>query len=132
MIIWSGAGIFVLAIVLIVLVLTDLSLGALFHDPKFYAQHGWPKLLAFWMVAAILWPWGRWLHRNQPRFKELVDPETGERMKVYMPRPKELADPETGERIQVNMDSGSHTLFFIPVEYWGVIFAVLGIVMLFV
>jgi hypothetical protein len=109
MIIWTGGGFLVAVIGIGCLVFTNLAVNAAMKDDQFYQQHGWPKLLACLVAALIVWPVGRVLNRKGMR--ELLDTETGERFAV-----------QTG---------GGHTLFFIPMEYWAVIFVGLGVVFLF-
>ncbi|MBS9773601.1 MAG: hypothetical protein KGV59_00370 [Tenacibaculum sp.] len=41
---------------------------------------------------------------------------------------RNLIDEETGERIKIR---NQHTLFWIPMQYWGIIFLILGTVLLF-
>jgi hypothetical protein len=36
------------------LLLSDFLTSLYYHDPGYYAQHGWPKLAAFWVAAAIV------------------------------------------------------------------------------
>lgn len=110
MIIWRGAGIVVVVVVLGVGVATQLATNAAFGNPTYYTDHGWPKLLTLWLAAAMLWPFGRWL--NVTKAKEWIDPDTGERV--------------------VHHSGGEHSLFFIPVEYWAIICVIFGIVALFV
>lgn len=54
--------------------------------------------------AVALWPLGRWMNRTETQ--HLMDPATGEPVEV-----------QTG---------GGHTLFFIPMEYWALFWAVAG------
>jgi hypothetical protein len=111
MIIWSGWGFLVAIVGIGCLVLTELGVEAAMNDDKFYQNNGWPKLVAFLVAAVIAWPLGRALNRGQSE--------------------RELIDPNTGERV-VMKSGGGHSLFFIPVEYWALVFMVLGIVFLFV
>jgi hypothetical protein len=92
MIIWSGFGFLAAVIWFGSLLLTQKVVNDAMGDPRFYTAHGWPKLLGFWIAAAICGPLGLWLNR----------------------------------------DGQQHTMFFIPVQYWSPIFAVLGIVFLFI
>lgn len=59
---------------------------------------------ALMMGAVALWPLGRWMNRVETQY--LVNPETGEPVEV-----------QTG---------GGHTLFFIPIEYRALFWAVGG------
>ena len=90
--------------------MSEVVVEAAFQDDRYYQTHGWPKAAASWLAAAIVGPLGRWMNRGEAR--ELVDPQTGEVVRLQR--------------------QGGHTLFFIPMEWWGVIFGVLGFVLLFV
>jgi hypothetical protein len=90
------------------------SLQSACSGSKFFQRHGWPKLLAFAVAAAIIWPLGRVL--NQRKQKELFDPKSG----------------IGGIKISEGRSITRHTFMFIPMEYWACIFAVMGIVCLFV
>lgn len=37
------------------LLVSDWLCSVRYHDPEFYAQHGWPKLAAFVIAALIIW-----------------------------------------------------------------------------
>jgi hypothetical protein len=109
MIIWTRWGILVILIAAVCFVSMELLVREIFQDHKYYQEHGWPKALASWLSAAILWPLG--LRMNRTEIRQMVDFQTGQ---------------------VVNLESGGgHDLFFIPMQYWGVIFAVLGPVLLF-
>src|SRR5438874_12493217 len=98
MIIWSGMGWIVAAIGFGCFLAMELATRAIFQDNHYYQSHGWPKLVAFWIAASIVWPVGRSMNGGDDR--ELIDPKTGER---------------------VVLRRGQHRLFFVPVEYWGAI-----------
>jgi hypothetical protein len=108
MVIWSGLGFLVAVITFGCLLLTEFVAESAFHDGSYYQTHGWPKLVGFLAAALIVWPLGRYL--NPKRGRVLIDPESGR---------------------QVVFKSG-HTLFFVPMEYWGPVLVVLGIIFLFV
>jgi hypothetical protein len=55
--------------------------------------------------AAVLWPLGRWMNRSVDR--TLVDQQNGQVVEAHA--------------------GGGHTLFFIPLEYWGFIWAAIGL-----
>ena len=55
--------------------------------------------------AALLWPLGRWMNASESR--------------VLMDRPSgQVVEPQGG---------GGHTMFFIPLEFWGSIWAAIGL-----
>ena len=108
MIIWSGFGFIVPLIAFACLVASEAGVEALFHDDHYYQSDGWPKLVAFMLAATIIWPIGIVLDKRGGRI--LVDPDTGERVKV----------------------GGSHTFFFVPVKWWPLVCIALGAAFLFV
>lgn len=108
MVIWSGLGFLVAVVTFGCLLATEILVEASFHDDQYYQAHGWPKLVAFVVAAAIVGVVGRRLSRRQG---------------------KVLIDPETGSEVIVGRN---HTFFFIPVEYWAPILLVLGVAFFFV
>ena len=108
MIIWSGAGFLVAVIAFAMLLLTELSVEAVYKNDTYYQANGWPKLVAFLISGLIVLLLGRHLNRKQG--KVLIEKETGKEVTL---KPK-------------------HSLFFINMEYWGYILFGLGIVFLFV
>ncbi|MHB1425365.1 MAG: hypothetical protein ACYC3I_19515 [Gemmataceae bacterium] len=92
------------------MLLMNVAVNAVMQDDGYYQTHGWPKLLGLWIAAAVTWPLGRLMNRHEE---------------------KQLLDPETGDTVIVR-SGGGHSLFFIPVEYWAVIFLILGVMFLFV
>jgi hypothetical protein len=107
MVIWSGFGFLVAAITFLLLLIAEYVTESLFRDESYYQAHGWPKLLAFFLASAVIWPLGLYLNRKPG--KVMIEKETG----------KEVLRPK-------------HTFFFIRMEYWGPILVVLGIIFLFV
>jgi hypothetical protein len=108
MIIWSGFGFLVAIIGFGSLVLTEVITKSSFHDETYYQTHGWPKLVAFWVAAALVYLVGLWLDRQPGR--AMIDKATGQ--EVVLKR--------------------KHALFFIPVRYWPYIFLGLGVVFFFI
>jgi hypothetical protein len=103
-VIWSGWGIVAGLVGFACLMVTQVAVDAAMHDEWFHASHGWPKLLSRWVAAAVVWPVGRALNRrNEQR----------------------LLDPGSGQWVLVR-SGGGHSLFFVPVQYWGVIYLILG------
>jgi hypothetical protein len=49
-----GRGILIAVVAVVCLVLGDFLAGLYFHDSNYYAQHGWPKLAAFWVAAGLI------------------------------------------------------------------------------
>jgi len=78
-----------------------------YHDSNYYAQHGWPKLLAFLTSAVIIWVMSS--HRDDETLPGApVDPQK---------------KPFFRER---------DSLFFIPVKYWPGILCALGLLFYFI
>ncbi|OQZ02748.1 MAG: hypothetical protein B6D34_10310 [Candidatus Brocadia sp. UTAMX1] len=108
MIIWSGFGFLVAIIGFASLLLTEVITKSSFHDEAYYQTHGWPKLVAFWVAAVLVYFVGLWLDRQPGR--AMIDKATDQEVVL--------------RRV--------HALFFIPVRYWPYIFSGLGVVFLFI
>jgi hypothetical protein len=106
--IWNGLGFLVAVITFGCCLASEYLVEQAFHDDRYYQAHGWPKLVAFVVAAAVVAVVGRRLRHRQG---------------------KVLIDPETGSEVIVGRN---HTFFFIPVEYWPPILLVLGTIFLFV
>jgi hypothetical protein len=106
--IWSGLGFLVAVITFGCCLASEFLVEAAFHDDRYYQSHGWPKLIAFVVAAAVVGVVGRHLRRRQGRV---------------------LIDPQTGSEVIVGRE---HTFFFIPAEYWPPILLMLGMIFLFV
>lgn len=107
MIVWSGLGFLTAIIVLACLVGVEHATESWFNDPRYYQANGWPKLAGLLVSAVIVWFVGNYLNRRGDRI--LVDPKTGE---------------------QVVLDA-RHTFFFIPMQYFAPVLAVLAVVFMF-
>jgi hypothetical protein len=105
---WSGLGFLVAVVTFGCCLASEVLVEAAFDDQCYYQAHGWPKLAAFVVAAAVIGVIGRYLKRRQGTV---------------------LIDPETGSEVIVGRE---HTFFFIPVEYWSPILLVLGLIFLFV
>jgi hypothetical protein len=71
-------------------------------------MHGWFKLLAFWIAAAVVY-----------RVAAMLDRQPG----------RTMIDKATGEEVVLK---NRHTLFFIPIRFWHYVYLGLGVVVLFV
>ena len=100
MIIWSGWGILVPLIVVLVGGFAAIGGG---DD---HAGEG--LAIGLFLSAIIIWIVGKKFNSGQDR---------------------RLLDPETGQEVLVK--AGRHSLFFIPMQWWGPIVAGLGVVVLF-
>ena len=54
MIIWSGLGFVVPGLAIVCFFVTQLAMTSIFQGDRYYTQHGWPKLLAFWIAALLV------------------------------------------------------------------------------
>jgi hypothetical protein len=109
MLIWSGRGWLVAVIAVACFLTSELVSEAVLRDQSYYQTHGWPKLAAFLVAAAIVWV----LHAGR----------------IFSESARTLVDKETGEEVTLRP---RHSLFFIPVRYWPLVLAALGVVFLFV
>jgi hypothetical protein len=193
LIVWRGWGIVMLAPAIVCPIAMELGVNAAMQDASYYEAHGWPKLLALWIAAAVSWPIGRWMNRPRPQsidgrapgqhltFREkfgdgpewmsallelsssqssqlndLLEEEhtldsdesaqdgQHEQLKRRREwqrqdirrRAVELLTPEQRAHWQELLDApaywgmevpGDHSLFFIPVQYWWIVFVALGV-----
>lgn len=112
-VVWRGAGILVGIIVFACLLLTNLVVDAAMHDSRFYTTHGWPKLLALWTAAALVW-----VFNNKTLTKEELNTLTLTKMEGQKPGKEFMA--------------AQHSLFFINLKYWPPLLFVLGVIFLFI
>ncbi|MDJ0904560.1 MAG: hypothetical protein QNI96_00970 [Woeseiaceae bacterium] len=96
LIVWRGFGWLVPVIVIAALILTQLAVDAVYGQ-GFYTANAWPKQAAFIAAAVLVGILGVFL--NHMKRGLLIDEESGE----------------------VVGKAPSHTLFFIPVEYWAIV-----------
>ncbi|EKE75233.1 hypothetical protein [Gallaecimonas xiamenensis] len=99
LIIWRGLGWLVPVVVVAGFLVGQLLIDAVLGE-GFYTSHPWPKVAAAVWVAVLVAVLGYVLN--------------------YKKRPLRT-DPESGRQWK----APSHTLFFIPVEFWSVIVLVL-------
>ncbi len=108
MIIWSGLGFLVVIIGIGSLVLAQWLTGIVFQDPNYYSANSWPKIAGLVLAAILTWLLSLALNKQAGR---------------------ELVDPETGQRIVLRRQ---HSFFFIPVQYWVLVFIGLAVIAFFV
>jgi len=104
MVIWSGLGFLVAVIGFAALILTEYVSERVTGDDQFYQEHGWVILLGMLVAAGLTYG----LHRL-----------------LLLQKGRVVIDKETGEEVVLR---SSHSLFFIPVKWWPVVFAGLGVV----
>lgn len=96
LVVWRGYGWLAPVLALGAMILSQVAIDALYGD-GFYTENAWPKTAAAIVAALSVGLLGIYL--NHIKRGTVVDENTGE----------------------VLGKSPSHTLFFIPVEYWAVI-----------
>ena len=96
LVVWRGFGWTVPVVVFGALILSQLSVDAVYGD-GFYTANTWPKQAAFIVAALFVGFLGFFL--NHKKRGVLIDEETGE---------------PVGK-------APAHSLFFIPIEYWAII-----------
>ena len=96
LVVWRGFGWLVPIVVFGALILSQLTVDALYGE-GFYRANGWPKQAAFIVAAFFVGCLGFYL--NHKKRQILIDEESGEAVGKAPP----------------------HSLFFIPIEYWAII-----------
>ena len=108
MIIWRGRGIVIALVAFACLLLSEFVIEAAYADDRYYQSHGWPKLIAFWSAAALVYAFRSWLGVGQLRT---------------------VIDKDTGQEIRLSSEGA---LFFVPARFWPAVLVGLGFVFLFV
>ena len=106
MIIWQGFGVIALLIPILVSVLTEASLDGAFGK-GYYAAHPLALTLSLLISAVIVWFVGARLNNAPGRV---------------------LVDPESGQKVELKK---RHTLFWIPMQWFGLVIAAVGVGMAF-
>lgn len=110
-IIWKGRGGFIALITFLLLLALDGVTGALSGDRQYYASHGWPKLVGFWMAAISVFA-----------------------LRGFLGVPPSARDePASGQEApQARPSVAEGELFFVPARYWPAVLALLGVVFFWV
>jgi len=108
MLIWRGRGGVIALIAFGCLVLTELFTRTAFRDPNYYQTHGWPKLVGFWVAAALVYSLRGWFGIGEERT---------------------LIDKGTGQEIKMSLEG---QLFFVPARYWPWILLAIGLLFFFI
>ena len=108
MIIWSGRGFLVAVIVFGFSLALNLAFNAWWGD-RYYDNHKWPFAISLFLSAIVCWFLGSALRKRTSQV--VIDKETG----------KEFL-----------LDRSNHSLFFIPMHFWGPILAIAGAIVLII
>jgi hypothetical protein len=106
MIIWTGLGFLVAVIVFGFSLAFNLAFNALWGE-GYYDTHKWPFAISLFLSAIACWLLGLALRKRTART---------------------VIDKATGQEIVLNRSN--HSLFFIPMHFWGPILAVIAVVVL--
>ena len=106
MIIWQGLGFLVFVIVFTCSLIANLISNATVGK-GYYDGHKWPFALSLIVSAAICWSLGDYLRRRSDRT---------------------VIDKKTGREFVINQSR--HTMFFIPMHWWGAILFIAGMTLL--
>ena len=106
MIIWSGLGFLVAVIVFGCALAANLIANSVTGGGTYWDENRWTLGVALLVAAVACWSLGRYLRGRKART---------------------LIDKETGEEV---IQKPSHSLFFIPMDYWGPILAVVGLALI--
>jgi len=104
-VIWRGAGGLVLIFGIVSAVLMNVVTSSFFNETNYFADHSWAQASSLWLAAIGCWFLGRYLNGQPPN----------------------IVTDKTGREITVKPN---HHLMFIKMEYWGLIFFVIGICVL--
>ncbi len=105
-IIWSGKGFLVAVFTFGFSLVANLIANSLTGSEAYWDAHMWPFAVSLFPSAVACWFVGRVFQNRKARV---------------------LIDPKTGEVVTLRE---SHTLFFIPMIWWGPILAAIGVIVL--
>ncbi|HFB66448.1 MAG TPA: hypothetical protein ENJ60_13000 [Aeromonadales bacterium] len=107
MLVWKGMGILVFIITIVIAIIMQLVVDQLFGVGT-YKTATWPIPVAI-AISGIIVGWLGYILNNKPG--------------------RILVDPETNESIEFKKE---HSLFWIPMQFWGIILLVASVVLFFV
>jgi hypothetical protein len=102
MIIWKGWGFLVAVFAFGASLAMELLTESITGDSDFYQKEAWPLALALVVAGVVIWFVGKALHARGAR--TVIDKATGRELTI----------------------GGSHTFFFVPMQYWGVVLIALA------
>lgn len=103
-IVWRGLGWLVAVVVFGFSLVANLVFNNLYGE-GFYDTHKWPLALSLLGSATVCWFLGRHLKARSARI---------------------AIDKATGQEIVINQSQ--HTLFFIPMHFWGLLLALIALI----
>ena len=106
MIIWTRLGFLVLVITFLLSLGAEIITESMTNDENYYQENSLPFAVAILLSGIINGFLGKWL--NNEKSKILIDKETGKEVIL----------------------KNNHSLFFIPMEYWGVILVIGSVLIL--
>jgi hypothetical protein len=105
---WRGIGGVAVVIPIIVCLTINIVTSRVYDEANYFQAHLWPKVAALWITGVCVFLLGRYVNGKPPRV--VVNRTTGK---------------ET-------MEKPYHHLMFIKLEYWGLIFVAIGLVLLLI
>src|SRR5579871_1124624 len=105
-IVWTGKGFLVAVVTFGCSLVANLISNGVTGSGAYWEDHKWPFAVSLFVSAVVCWVLGRVFRKRGA---------------------KVLIDPKTGEEVVLGK---SHTLFFVPMIWWGPILAVFGAVAL--
>jgi hypothetical protein len=105
LIIWRGIGALAVIIAIIACLVTNIVTSKVFDETNYFQAHLWPKVVALGLSGACCYFLGKYVNGRPP---------------------KTVIDPNTGQQIE---QKAVHDLMFIKLEYWGFIFAGIGVML---
>jgi len=105
-IIWTGLGYLVFVLTFGFSLIANLITNSVTGSKVYWDAHKWPLGISLLLSAVTCWFVGRFLRNREVQV---------------------LIDPNTGKEVVLRQ---SHTLFFIPIMWWGPTLAFLGLIAL--
>lgn len=102
MIIWKGWGFLVAVFVFGASLAMELVTESMTGDDRFYQAQAWPLAVALFVAGVVTWFVGK--HFQGRGGRVVIDKATGQELTI----------------------GGSHTFFFVPMHYWGVVLIALA------
>lgn len=110
MIIWRGYGVLALIVAAICNVAMEQATDGFYGIPEGFRHyreaHGWVWFVGMWASAVGCWFLGRWLEARELKSARVV------------------TDKETGQDLHL---IGRNDMFWIPVKWWSIIWALAGV-----